>query len=131
LHPPRGVRYVCAMTDAGTTTGTITMDAFQQLDIRVGTIVDAKPFPEAKKPAIQLWIDFGEAIGTKRSSAQITVHYKPDQLIGRQVCAVVNFAPRQIGPFLSEVLTLGLPSEDGDVILLRPDFAVPDGGRLY
>jgi tRNA-binding protein len=104
---------------------------FEQLDIRVGTVVDAKPFPEAHKPAIQLWIDFGATIGVKKSSAQITVHYKPDQLIGRQVCAVVNFAPRQIGPFTSEVLTLGLPSEDGDVILLRPDFTVPDGGRMY
>ena len=89
------------------------------------------PSPRPASPAFQLWIDFGEAIGTKRSSAQITVHYKPDQLIGRQVCAVVNFPPRQIGPFTSEVLTLGLPSEEGEVILLRPDFAVPDGGRLY
>ncbi len=112
-------------------TQTATPEMFAQLDIRVGTIVDAKPFPEARKPAFQLWIDFGEAIGTKRSSAQITVHYKPDQLIGRQVCAVVNFPPRQIGPFVSEVLTLGLPGEEGEVILLRPDFAVPDGGRLY
>jgi tRNA-binding protein len=110
---------------------TATLEMFEQLDIRVGTVVDAKPFPEARKPAIQLWIDFGADIGVKKSSAQITVHYKPDQLIGRQVCAVVNFAPRQIGPFTSEVLTLGLPSEDGDVILLRPDFTVPDGGRLY
>ena len=108
-----------------------TLELFTQLDIRVGTIVDARPFPEARKPAFQLWIDFGEAIGTKRSSAQITVHYKPDQLIGRQVCAVVNFPPRQIGPFVSEVLTLGLPSEEGEVILLRTDFAVPDGGRVY
>ena len=119
------------MTDAGTTIGTITMDAFQQLDIRVGTIVDARPFPEAKKPAIQLWIDFGEAIGTKRSSAQITVHYRLDQLIGRQVLAVVNFPPRKIGPFVSEVLTLGLPDEDGAVVLLKPDFQVPNGGRLF
>ncbi len=112
-------------------TPTATLETFAQLDIRVGTIVDARPFPEARKPAFQLWIDFGEAIGTKCSSAQITVHYKPDQLIGRQVCAVVNFSPRQIGPFMSEVLTLGLPSEEGEVILLRPDFKVPDGGRLY
>jgi tRNA-binding protein len=112
-------------------TETVALDDFQRLDIRVGTVVDAKPFPEARKPAMQLWIDFGAAIGIKRSSAQITVHYKPDQLIGRQVCAVVNFPPRQIGPFLSEVLTLGLPSEEGEVILLRPDFTVPDGGRLY
>ena len=108
-----------------------TLDDFQRIDIRVGTVVDAKPFPEARRPAIQLWIDFGAAIGVKRSSAQITLHYKPDQLIGRQVLAVVNFPPRQIGPFVSEVLTLGLPSEEAEVILLRPDFAVPDGGRLY
>ncbi len=93
-------------------------------------MVDAQPFPEARRPALKLWIDFGP-LGVKRSSAQITVHYKPDQLIGRQVCAVVNFAPRQVGPFISEVLTLGLPSEEGEVILLRPDFTVPDGGRLY
>jgi len=110
---------------------TVTLELFQRVDIRVGTIVDAKPFPEARRPALQIWIDFGAEIGVKRSSAQITVHYKPDQLIGRQVCAVVNFPPRQIGPFLSEVLTLGLPSEEGEVILLRPDFTVPDGGRLY
>ncbi len=106
-------------------------DAFAALDIRVGTITDAKPFPEARKPAIKLWIDFGGSLGTKCSSAQITVHYKPDQLLGRQVCAVVNLPPRQIGPFVSEVLTLGLPDENGEVVLLRPDFAVPDGGKLY
>jgi tRNA-binding protein len=111
--------------------GVATLELFQQIDIRVGTVVDAKPFAEARRPAIQLWIDFGGALGVKRSSAQITIHYKPDQLIGRQVCAVVNLAPRQIGPFVSEVLTLGLPSEEGEVILLRPDFHVPDGGRLY
>lgn len=108
-----------------------TLDQFQRLDIRVGTVIDARPFHEARAPALQLWIDFGETIGVKRSSAQITVHYKPDQLIGRQVCAVVNFPPRQIGPFLSEVLTLGVPGEGGEVILVRPDFTVPDGGRLY
>jgi tRNA-binding protein len=127
-------RYAGLMAETDTqqgNAGPITLESFQQIDIRVGTIVDAKPFPEARKPALQLWIDFGEAIGIKRSSAQITVHYKPDQLIGRQVCAVVNFAPRQIGPFISEVLTLGLPSDEGEVILLRPDFTVPDGGRLY
>ena len=106
-------------------------DAFAALDIRVGTITDARPFPEARKPSVKLWIDFGEALGTKRSSAQITVHYKPDQLIGRQVCAVVNLPPRQIGPFVSEVLTLGLPDENGEVVLLRPDYSVPDGGKLF
>jgi tRNA-binding protein len=104
---------------------------FDNLDIRVGTVTDAKPFPEARKPAIRLWIDFGPEIGIKQSSAQITVHYKPDQLIGRQVCAVVNFPPRQIGPMLSEVLTLGLPDENGEVVLVKPDFKLPDGGRLF
>ena len=108
-----------------------TIEDFQQVDIRVGTIVDAQPFPEARKPAVQLWIDFGDQLGTRTSSAQITTHYKPDQLIGRQVCAIVNFPPRQIGPFTSEVLTLGLPCENGEVVLLRPDFKVPDGGRVY
>ena len=109
----------------------ITFGDFERLDIRVGTIVDAQPFPEARKPAYKLTIDFGDDIGLKRSSAQITVHYKPDQLIGRQVCAVVNFPPRQIGPFISEVLTLGMPDEDGAVVLIRPDLKVPNGGRLF
>jgi tRNA-binding protein len=104
---------------------------FEKLDIRVGTVVDAKPFPDARKPAIQLWIDFGPGIGVKTSSAQITVHYKPDQLIGRQVIGVVNLPPKQIGAFSSEVLTLGLPGDGDQVVLARPDFKVPDGGRLY
>jgi tRNA-binding protein len=104
---------------------------FERVDIRVGTIVDAQPFPEARKPAFKLTIDFGAEIGTKRSSAQLTVHYKADQLIGRQVCAVVNFPPRQIGPFMSEVLTLGMPDDDGSVVLIKPDFKVPNGGRLF
>ncbi len=108
-----------------------TIADFEALDIRIGTVTDARPFPEARKPAIRLWIDFGGEIGIKQSSAQITVHYKPDQLIGRQVCAVVNFPPRQIGPFLSEVLTLGLPDENGEVVLIKPDFKLPDGGRLF
>lgn len=108
-----------------------TAEDFVRLDIRVGTVVDAQPFPEARKPAIRLWIDFGDDIGTRTSSAQITTHYRTDQLIGRQVLAVVNFPPRQIGPFRSEVLTLGVPCENGEVILIRPDFKVPDGGRLY
>ena len=106
-------------------------DSFAQLDIRVGTVTDAQPFPEARRPAFKLWIDFGAPLGIKRSSAQITRHYKPDQLIGRQVCAVVNLAPRQVGPFVSEVLTLGLPDADGAVVLIRPDHKVPDGGRLF
>ncbi|MCW8306852.1 tRNA-binding protein [Acidiphilium sp. PA] len=110
---------------------TITYADFEQVDIRVGIIIDAKPFPEARKPAIKLWIDFGGDIGIKRSSAQITVHYKPDRLLGRQVCAVVNFPPRQIGPFVSEVLTLGMPDAEGAVVLVRPDFEVPVGGRLF
>jgi tRNA-binding protein len=109
----------------------VTYADFEKLDIRVGTVVDAKPFPQARKPALQLWIDFGPEVGVKKSSAQITVHYKPDQLIGRQVCAVVNFPPRQIGPFISEVLTLGLPGDEGEVVLAKPDFKVPDGGRLF
>jgi tRNA-binding protein len=110
---------------------TIGYGDFERVDIRVGTVVDAKPFPEARKPAIRLWIDFGEPIGVKRSSAQLTVHYQPDRLIGRQVCAVVNFPPRQIGPFISEVLTLGMPDENGAVVLVRPDLAVPNGGKLF
>ena len=110
---------------------TISYPDFEKLDIRVGTIIDAQPFPEARSPALKLTIDFGAEVGVKRSSAQITVHYRPDQLIGRQVCAVVNFPPRQIGPFISEVLTLGLPDEDGAVVLVRPEFKVPNGGRLF
>ena len=104
---------------------------FEQVDIRVGTVTDAKPFPEARKPAVRLWIDFGPGIGVKRSSAQVTRHYTPDQLIGRQVCAVVNLPARQIGPFISEVLTLGMPDSAGEVVLIRPDHKVPDGGRLF
>jgi tRNA-binding protein len=109
----------------------ITYADFEAVDIRTGTIIDAHAFPEARKPAIKLTIDFGPEIGTKKSSAQLTVHYKPDQLIGRQVCAVVNFPPRQIGPFISEVLTLGMPDQDGAVVLVRPDLKVPNGGKLF
>ena len=108
-----------------------TYDAFEAVDIRVGTVIEARPFPEARKPAVKLTIDFGLEIGVKKSSAQLTVHYRPDQLIGRQVCAVVNFPPRQIGPFISEVLTLGMPDEDGAVVLIRPDLKVPNGGKLF
>jgi tRNA-binding protein len=111
--------------------GQISYDAFEAVDIRVGKVVEARPFPEARKPAIKLTIDFGAEIGMKTSSAQLTVHYRPDQLIGRQVCAVVNFPPRQIGPFISEVLTLGMPDDDGAVVLVRPDLRVPNGGKLF
>ncbi len=110
---------------------TITYPDFEKVDIRVGTVVDAKPFPEARKPAIQLWVDFGAPLGVKKSSAQITAHYSPDRLIGRQVLAVVNFPPRQIGPFMSEILVLGLPDENGAIVLIKPDLHVPDGGRMF
>jgi len=109
----------------------IGFDDFLKVDIRVGRIVEAQPFPEARKPAIKLVIDFGGEIGRKKSSAQITKHYMPDALIGRQVLAVVNFPPRQIGKFMSEVLTLGVPDETGEVILIGPGQDVPDGGRLF
>lgn len=110
---------------------TITYDDFQKVDIRVGRITRAEPFPEARKPAIRLWMDFGGDIGEKRSSAQITRHYRPEDLVGRQVLAVVNFPPRQIGKVMSEVLVLGVPDAEGEVVLIRPDFDVPLGGRLY
>jgi tRNA-binding protein len=110
---------------------TIAFDVFQQVDIRVGTIVSADPFPEARKPAFKLVIDFGPEIGRRKSSAQITTRYAAEDLVGRQVAAVVNFAPRQIGPFMSEVLTLGFPDADGEVVLAAPTQAVPNGGRLF
>jgi tRNA-binding protein len=104
---------------------------FDKVDIRVGTVLRAELFEGLRKPAIKLWIDFGGEIGTKQSSAQLTVHYKPDQLIGRQVLAVVNFPPRQIATFMSEVLTLGVPDDTGAVVLLKPDFRVTEGGRMF
>jgi tRNA-binding protein len=110
---------------------TLSFDDFLKVDIRAGTVVRAEPFPEARKPALKLWVDFGPGLGVKRSSAQITAHYTPEALVGRQVLAVVNFPPRQIGPVLSEVLVLGLPDADGAVVLIGPDQPVPDGGRLH
>ena len=109
----------------------ITFDDFDRVDVRVGTIVAAEPFPEARKPSIKLLIDFGSQIGVKKSSAQITKHYRPEELVGRQVMAVVNFPPRQIGKFMSEVLTLGFPDEAGEVVLSAIDKRVPNGGRLF
>jgi len=110
---------------------TITFDDFLKVDVRVGTIVRAEPFPEARKPALKLWVDFRPELGEKKTSAQITKHYDPADLPGRQVAAVVNFPPRQIGKFMSEILVLGFPDEDGEVVLIGPGLKVPDGGRLY
>jgi tRNA-binding protein len=112
-------------------TSQINFDDFLKIDIRVGTVVEAMPFPEARKPAYKLKIDFGEEIGIKRSSAQITVHYRLEELIGRQVAGVVNFPPRQIGPYMSEVLTLGFADENGDIVLLGPEREVPNGSRMF
>lgn len=109
----------------------IAFDDFLKVDVRVGTVVEAAPFPEARKPALKLVIDFGPGIGRKKSSAQITRNYAPEELVGLQVLAVVNFPRRQIGPFMSEVLTLGVPDRNGEVMLISPTSPVPDGGRLY
>ena len=109
----------------------IDFDRFLAVDIRVGTIVAAEEFPEARKPALKLRIDFGPGIGVKQSSAQITRHYEPETLVGRQVAAVVNFPPRRIGKFISDVLTLGFPDAEGEVVLFSPDRPVPDGARLF
>ena len=110
---------------------TITYDDFAKVDIRVGTITRAEPYPEARKPAFKLWVDFGGDLGEKRSSAQLTRHYTPEGLVGRQVVAVVNFPPRQIGKVMSEVLVLGVPDATGEVVLLAPDQVVPLGGRMF
>lgn len=109
----------------------ITFDDFLKVDVRVGTITAAEPFPDARKPAFKLWVDFGEPLGIKKTSAQITAHYELSDLVGRQVAAVVNFPPKQIGSFMSEVLVLGFPGEDGEVVMIEPDRPVPNGGRLY
>ena len=109
---------------------TIPFKAFMEVDVRAGTVVRAEPFPEARKPAIQLWIDFGGEVGIRKSSAQIADHYTVDGMVGRQVVVVVNFVPRQIGPFTSQVLTLGLADHDGAIALIAPDRKVPDGARM-
>ena len=109
----------------------ISFDDFLKVDVRVGTILRAEPYPEARKPAIKLWVDFGPEIGERKSSAQITKHYAPESLPGRKVLAVVNFPPRQIGPLMSQVLTLGLPDAAGEVVLISPDKPVPNGGRMH
>ena len=119
------------MSDATELAPQIGWDDFAAVDIRVGRIIRAEPFPEARKPAIKLWLDFGPEIGERKSSAQITRHYRPEELIGKQVLAVVNFPPRQIGPVRSEVLVLGLPDEDNQVVLIGPDKPVPLGGRMF
>ena len=116
---------------SSTDNGVIAYDDFARIDIRVGTILEAAPLEGARKPAYRLQIDFGPDIGIRKSSAQITVHYTPETLVGRQVAAVVNFPPRQIGRFMSEVLTLGFPAADGSVVLVQPERAVPNGGRLF
>ncbi|SJZ95116.1 tRNA-binding protein [Consotaella salsifontis] len=117
--------------DSASTEPRIAFEDFLKVDIRAGTIVSAEPFEKARKPAYRLAIDFGPEIGVRKSSAQITVHYALDELVGRQVMAVVNFPPRQIGPFMSEVLTLGVPDENGNVVLLNPSQAVPNGARMF
>lgn len=109
----------------------ITYEDFQKVDIRVGQVMRAEAFPEAHKPALKLWVDFGDELGVKKTSAQITAHYKPELMMGKQVLAVVNFPPRQIGTFMSEVLVLGVPDASGEVILIKPEHYAPLGGRLY
>ena len=117
--------------DSGQRSAEITFDDFMKVDIRVGRVIRAEPYPEARKPAIKLWVDFGPEIGEKKTSAQLTVHYTPESLVGRRVVGVGNFPARQIGKFMSEVLVLGVPDENGAVVLLNPDKDVPLGGRMF
>lgn len=122
------------MTDihgSGVIAAPVSFEDFLKLDIRVGTVVEVLPFPEARKPAYKLFVDFGEGIGIRKTSAQVTVHYTPDTLVGKQVAAVLNFPPRQIGKFMSEILVLGFPDEQGAVVLVHPSLPVPNGGRLF
>jgi len=119
------------MTQNDELTAPASFDDFMKIDIRCGTIIEAVPFPEARKPAFKLAIDFGPELGTRKSSAQITERYSPDRLVGKKVMAVVNFPPRQIGPFMSEVLTLGVANAEGEVVLVAPDSDAPDGSRLH
>lgn len=109
----------------------ISFDDFLKVDIRVGKVLRAEPYPEARKPALKMWIDFGPQIGERKTSAQLTAHYSPEELVGKTVMGVVNFPPRQIGKFMSEVLVLGVPDQNDDVVLLTPDKDVPIGGRMY
>jgi tRNA-binding protein len=109
----------------------ITWEDFEKVDVRVGEVIEAEPFPEARKPSIKMEIDFGVPIGTRRTSAQLTTYYEPEALVGRQVVAVVNFPPKRIAGFKSEVLVLGVPDDDGEVVLLSPDYDVPSGGRMF
>lgn len=109
----------------------ISFDDFMKVDIRTGRVIKAEAFPEARKPAIKMWVDFGGDIGVRKTSAQVTAHYTPESLIGRQVMAVVNFPPRQIGPFMSEILVLGVPDADGAIVLVTPDLETPIGGRMH
>ncbi len=110
---------------------TIGFDDFLKVDVRAGTIVRTEPYPEARKPAIKVWVDFGEEIGVRKTSAQLTKHYTPESLLGRQVAAVVNFPAKQIGKFMSEMLVVGFPDTEGAVVLVTPDKTVPNGGRLF
>lgn len=111
--------------------GNLSLDDFLKVDVRVGTVIRAEPYPEARNPSIKMWVDFGDEIGEKKTSAQVTVHYTAESLVGRQVMAVVNFPPRQIGKFMSEVLVLGFPDAEGAIVLAQPDFDIPKGGRLH